>query len=248
MTSRTARIGSSPTARVTLAALVATLGGFVTLLAWSGPNRTVVSVLLAYVAGATTYLVMGATVVFSATAAVLSRHAAATDAGRGTVLSFVVGASAVVVAGAVTLLRGVGTSDATRELLLGLTFGATVLAWLVTNVAFALHYAHLHYAHLHYTQRQHEPGDRDMHSPPALEASATSGGFLFPGGGHPDGLDFAYLAFTVGMTFQVSDVQVVARRCRRAVLGHGLLAFAYYTLLVAMVINVALSQLQRGGH
>ena len=242
MSLHTTRIGSSPTARVTLAALIAALGGLVTLLAWSGPNRTVVSVLLAYVAGATTYLVMGGTVVFSATAAELSRHAAATDAGRGTVLSFVVGASAVVVAGAVTLLRGVGTSDATRELLLGLTFGATVLAWMVTNVAFALHYAHLHY-----TQRQREPGDRDMHAPPALEAPATRGGFLFPGGEHPDGVDFAYLAFTVGMTFQVSDVQVVARRCRRAVLGHGLLAFAYYTLLVAMVINVALSQLQRGG-
>lgn len=242
MTLRTLGIRSSPTTRAMLAALAATLGGFATLLAWSGPNRTVVSVLLAYVAGATTYLAMGGAVVVKATAAELSRHAAATDAGRGTVLSFVVGASAVVVAGAVTLFRSVGTSDSTRELLLGLTFGATVLAWLVTNVAFALHYAHLHYTH-----RQREPGDRDMHSSPALEASATRGGFLFPGGEHPDGVDFAYLAFTVGMTFQVSDVQVLARRCRRAVLGHGLLAFAYYTLLVAMVINVALSQLQRGG-
>jgi uncharacterized membrane protein len=81
------------------------------------------------------------------------------------------------------------------------------------------------------------------------EAATTAGapaerrtGFQFPGDDPPDGMDFAYFSFTVGMTFQVSDVQVMKSRCRRTVLGHGMLAFAYNTLLIALVVNTALGR------
>lgn len=227
---------STATLRVALATLVATLSLMLALFTYSGPSRLAAALLIAYVAGGATYLLTAGAVVVRSTPADLARHAAATDAGRGTLLGLVVGASAAVVSGALALLRGVSGSASANELLLGLTLAATVLAWLVTNVAFALHYAHLHY----------QPVDRHG---PASAASGTDGepnGFVFPGSTQPDGLDFAYLAFTVGMTFQVSDVQVASRRCRRAVLGHGLLAFSYSTVLIALVVNAALSQLQRG--
>lgn len=228
--------GRTATRRVSLAALVASLSLMLALFTYAGPSRLIASMLLAYVAGGSTYLLTAGAVVMRSTSLDLARHAAATDAGRGTLLGLVVGASAAVVSGALALLRGQNGSASAGELLLGLTLAATVLAWLVTNVAFALHYAHLHY----------EPVDRHE---PSLTASGAGGepdGFVFPGSTQPDGLDFAYLAFTVGMTFQVSDVQVTDRRCRRAVLGHGLLAFSYSTLIVALVVNAALSQLQRG--
>lgn len=234
MTRHAERAGSAGE-RLTIAAVIAMLGFGASVLVLSGPNRFVLSALLGYLPGAAAYLLMGGRVIAGATSVALARHASATDAGGGTVLALVVGASAAVVGGAVTLLRGGAESESTRELLLGLVLGATVLAWLVTNLAFALHYAHLHYQSLD-PRADSDAGD---------DATNAGGGFRFPGTARPDGLDFAYLAFTVGMTFQVSDVQVIARRCRRAVLGHGLLAFAYNTLLVAMVVNVALGQLQR---
>jgi uncharacterized membrane protein len=54
----------------------------------------------------------------------------------------------------------------------------------------------------------------------------------------PDFLDFAYLAFTVGMTFQVSDTDIQARAVRRAVLKHSLLAYLFGTVIIALTINV----------
>jgi uncharacterized membrane protein len=53
----------------------------------------------------------------------------------------------------------------------------------------------------------------------------------------PDFIDFAYFSFVLGMTFQVSDVQVTSRRLRRLVLAHSLLSFVYNTILLALTIN-----------
>ena len=54
----------------------------------------------------------------------------------------------------------------------------------------------------------------------------------------PDYLDFAYVAFTVGMTFQVSDTDVQARRIRRTVLRHALLSYLFGAVILAVVVNV----------
>ena len=64
-------------------------------------------------------------------------------------------------------------------------------------------------------------------------------GLLFPGTDKPDDYDFAYFSFVVGMTFQVSDVQVVDKDVRRLVLLHGLVSFAYNTAILALVVNLA---------
>jgi uncharacterized membrane protein len=64
-------------------------------------------------------------------------------------------------------------------------------------------------------------------------------GLEFPGEDPPDFFDFAYFSFVVGMTFQVSDVQVTSRQMRRLVLMHGLLSFAFNTVVVALSINLA---------
>jgi len=91
-------------------------------------------------------------------------------------------------------------------------------AWMLTQTAYALRYAHLYY-------RDHGQG---------------VGGLEFPGGGRPSYLDFAYFSFTVGMCFQVSDVTISTRQMRRAVLGHSLLSFLYNTAILATAINLAI--------
>jgi uncharacterized membrane protein len=94
-----------------------------------------------------------------------------------------------------------------------------VLAWVFMNTLFALHYAHAYYA--------------------ATEEGEAPGGLLFPGEDEPDYWDFVYFSFVIGMTFQVSDVQITRGTLRRLVAAHGVLAFFFNVGILALVINIA---------
>jgi uncharacterized membrane protein len=105
---------------------------------------------------------------------------------------------------------------------------ASVLSsWALIHTLFTLHYAHVFY--------------RDE-----VTAIKYKGqGLIFPEESEPDYLDFAYFAFVIGMTFQVSDVQVTSRRIRRLVLIHGLLSFIFNTAIVALSINIIAGVIQK---
>ena len=90
-------------------------------------------------------------------------------------------------------------------------------SWLMIHMLYAFHYAHSYY--------------RDDDAP-------TEGGLDFPGKAEPDYADFMYHAFVIGMTSQVSDVQVTSREMRRLTLVHGLLSFGFNMLVLALSINV----------
>jgi uncharacterized membrane protein len=102
------------------------------------------------------------------------------------------------------------------RLLVGLCVGAVALAWCLTHTAYAFRYAHLYY-------RDDDEG---------------VGGLEYPGGQPPDFWDFAYFSFTLGMTFQVSDVAVSSRHIRRQVLLHATLSFVYNTAILALALNL----------
>lgn len=112
------------------------------------------------------------------------------------------------------------------RLRLGLAVLTVLLAWLTMHTIAAVHYAHVYYA------RANDPHDED----------GDAGGLMFPGTPVPDFSDFLYYAFVVGMTAQVSDVQVNSRRMRRITLCHGVLSFLFNTVLLALAVNVAASQ------
>lgn len=96
-----------------------------------------------------------------------------------------------------------------------------LLAWTMVHTTFTFHYAHIYY----------DDNNED--------ATKLKGGLLFPGGEEkPDYLDFAYFSFVVGMTFQVSDVNITSKTMRRLVLLHGLLSFLLNTFVVALTINM----------
>ncbi|WP_118973386.1 DUF1345 domain-containing protein [Taibaiella koreensis] len=101
-----------------------------------------------------------------------------------------------------------------------IAFAGMILSWALVHTVFAGRYAHIYYA-------DHEE-DKSRHA----------GGLDFPGDQLPDFLDFAYFSFVLGMTFQVSDVAISARRLRRLALLHSLMAFAFNTVIVALTINV----------
>ena len=93
------------------------------------------------------------------------------------------------------------------------------LSWAVVQTVFALRYAHEYY-------------------------TDPVGGIDFKSRSEqPDYQDFGYVAFTVGMTFQVSDTDIQARRTRRTVLRHALLAYLFGAVILAVVVNVIASLL-----
>jgi len=150
------------------------------------------------------------------------RRAAAQDPGRLVVWIIVLGMSTVSLFATTFILRHAKTlPHFESRLLLILSLATGAGAWLLTHTAFTLRYAHLYYR-----------GGAD-----------DEGGIEFPGKDKPDDLDFAYFAFTIGMCFQVSDAQITDRLIRRTALLHALLSFAYNTGILALVLNVVMSQL-----
>ena len=146
------------------------------------------------------------------------RAVARQDTGRALIFVFVVLAT---FAGlfAVLFVLGMAKGLPRGELLahLALTIIAVAGSWALLHTTFTFHYARLFY------------GD---------EAKRENGGLEFPGGKQPDYLDFAYFSFVIGMTFQVSDVQVTSPGIRRLALLHGVLSFAFNTLILALSVNV----------
>ena len=150
-----------------------------------------------------------------------AHRAAIEDPGRNIVLAIVLLSVAIGLASAVIILgKGPHVSNP-QEKIAGYVIGilAVVGGWFVIHTLFAFRYAHLFY----FDSDDDNEADR---------------GLKFPGTKDPSDYDFAYFSFIIGMTFQVSDVEVVDSRVRRVVLFHSLISFAYNTAIVALVINI----------
>jgi uncharacterized membrane protein len=98
-----------------------------------------------------------------------------------------------------------------------LAVAATFCSWTLIHTLFTLHYAHLFYTYPHQDAYTH---------------GKNNGGLKFPGTSVPD------FSFVLGMTFQVSDVQITSHGVRRLALLHGFLSFIYNTIIIALSINI----------
>jgi uncharacterized membrane protein len=101
-----------------------------------------------------------------------------------------------------------------------LTLLTVIFSWTLVHTVYGLRYAHAFY------------GDSDESG-----VNRHAGGLVFPGERSPDYFDFAYFSFVVGMTCQVSDVQITSRRMRRITLVHSVLSFGFNTMILALLIN-----------
>jgi uncharacterized membrane protein len=150
--------------------------------------------------------------VASADTAATARLARAEDASRTaaeTILLAAGGASLVAVL--FTLGQAGRAGSPQRGLLTALALGSVALAWISVHTVFILRYARLYF------------------TPP-------KGGVDFHGE-EPDYRDFAYLGLTIGMTFQVSDTDLVGKRVRRTALHHALLSYVFGTGIVAVTVS-----------
>ena len=120
------------------------------------------------------------------------------------------------------LLMAVGAETVGRQtqtLNKGLIIVTLIVAWLFSNTVYALHYTHMAYV---------QPGQGCC-------------GFRFPGTPKPVYWDFVYFAFTCGMAFATSDVEVTDQRVRKVVTFHCLAAFAFNIGVLAFTVNLLAS-------
>ena len=148
-------------------------------------------------------------------AAAMRETALLNDANRATLLALTGSVMLVILVAVAAELLGRGAMPAADALLIIVTLA---IAWLFSNLVYTLHYAHLFYT------RTAHGGDH--------------GGLGFPKNAEPDYWDFAYFAFTLGMTFQTSDVEISDAGIRRTVLFHSLAAFAFNIGVLAFTINI----------
>lgn len=161
------------------------------------------------------YLAMMAHFANVTTGADLKRHAAEGDEGTALILTL---ALVTVAASIVAVLLVVSRPmDAEGHIDTALALAAVPLGWAVVQTLFAFRYAHLHYS------------------------DAKQGHLTFPATKSPDPWDFLYFSFTIGMAVQTSDVAITTAPMRRLVLGHGVLAFFYNTVILALAVNAAVS-------
>lgn len=143
------------------------------------------------------------------------------DVGRNTIFVVCVVAACAALFAVGFLIRAHKQDIQTHFTLhLALALSSVILSWSLMQTVFGLHYAHAFYGD------SGEPG-----------VTQHAGGLLFPGDRPPDYFDFAYFSFVIGMTCQVSDVQITSRRMRRLTLLHSILAFGFNTLILALLIN-----------
>jgi uncharacterized membrane protein len=148
------------------------------------------------------------------TAASTARHACREDPGR-VVTETTVLTAAVASLGAVALFLGGGsTGQGAADIQAAVTVGSVALAWATVHTIFTTRYARLYYT-----------------NPPA-------GGVDFNEKAAPQYSDFAYLAFTIGMTFQVSDTDLRTKAIRAIALRHALLSYMFGAIIIATTINL----------
>jgi uncharacterized membrane protein len=157
-------------------------------------------------------------------AATIKLSAARQDAGKWAVLVLsllAATASLVVIAAQMPHVKSAsGLEQAARVVLVIYTI---MLSWTFIQAIFALHYAHDYYLDVDLPTPRFGPGSERL---------------IFPGERTPTYGDFLYFSFTIGMTFQVSDVQIADSSIRRLVMVHGVVAFFYTTGVLALTINL----------
>jgi uncharacterized membrane protein len=169
--------------------------------------------LVAWDLTALAYLAMTWPVILPLDAEQTRRLATAEDQTRGWTDALLFSAALASLLGLGVVLGGQGHGDGTRVRELAVSLAGVVLSWALIHTTFTLRYARLFYGE--------DPG-----------------GINFNQAAAPAYSDFAYLAFTVGMTFQVSDTNVTTRTMRAAVLRHALVSYLFSAVILALTINL----------
>ncbi|MBV9655657.1 MAG: DUF1345 domain-containing protein [Acetobacteraceae bacterium] len=176
---------------------------------------------LSWDAGVTVYLIAAGVMFFDEREDRMARDAERLQEGEWTV--FFVTVAAIVMSFIALIAEFTSTQNvpaSQRGVHVAVVAFTLFASWLMTHVTFGLRYAHEYYSR-NGTGEEYERG------------------LDFPAEKKPDYLDFMYFSLVIGMTFQVSDVQITSRKLRRLAALQGLLSFLFNTVIVALTVNIA---------
>jgi uncharacterized membrane protein len=179
---------------------------------WLGATR----LLIAWNVAVALYLVTAWYIIARFELSRMRRRAETEDEGAALILVLTVAAAAASLGAIFVDLAAVRQAKSASGWYVGLALSTVVLSWTFIHVIYAFHYAHDYY------------GGLDKHK----------GGLEFPRDDRPEYWDFVYFSFVIGMTFQVSDVQVTSKALRRVVIGHGAVSFFYNVAVLALMVNI----------
>jgi uncharacterized membrane protein len=165
------------------------------------------------------YLVLTAVLVARMRSGDLKRRARREDEGIAIVLVIILATVAFFTYAVFTALNRKHGIEIQPLVLAGL---GALMGWFVLHTVMAFHYADIHY----FDDPDIAGDEKDLD---------------FPGGGQPGPWDFLYYSFVVGMTCQVSDVQVRTTVMRKATILHGVVSFFFNTVFIAMAVNAGVA-------
>ncbi len=214
---RRAELATTPITRAHVRMIVGAATGIVAGLAAAAASMWQLALLVGWIVGTVTILIWVWLEIVGLDAKATADIATPEDASREISRVILLGASVVSLVAVVAAFHRAKAGSPHAFVLTSAAMIAIVVAWLTVHTVFTLHYAHYYY--------RDPPGGVDF---PGL----TTG---------PCYRDFAYLAFTIGMTFQVSDTAIHDSSIRHMVLGHALLSYLFGTAIFAGAINMLAS-------
>lgn len=178
--------------------------------------------LVSWTSCATTLIILNWLIILFADPRSVRNAARIPDYSRLVIFLFIIVASIASLVAVASLLGSERAGHAPdRNYHIGLAIATVVISWWLIHTIFSVHYAHMYY-------------DTDTDEGGRLSV----GGLQFPDTKEPDYLDFVYFGFVIGMTFQVSDVEIADRKIRRMGLLHGVVAFAFNMSIIALTVNL----------
>lgn len=172
---------------------------------------------------ALTYLIMSWIILFTKPIDEIKKTAAKDDGSVPYVFIMILLSSCGSMFMVLLLLISKDVHTSKSNFLVPITVAGMMLSWVMVHTLFTFHYAHDYYV----------PDEKDK--------SKHVGGLDFPGNERPDYIDFAYFAFVIGCTFQVSDIEISSRKIRRLAFLHQLISFGLNTFVLALSINLVAS-------
>jgi uncharacterized membrane protein len=216
------KIPAGPRLRLILAGVIG-LAGAVAIPSHYGPT---VRALLGWELAVGSFIVLILRMMAGSTPDHMRLRAAQQDQGKPVILTAIVAGALFSLAALVLIQKPLKSAEgAALAFYLGIMASTIFLSWFLVHMVFTLHYAHAYYG------AAEDENDED----------GLVGGLDFPSEKQPDYWDFMYFSFVIGMTCQVSDVQVTGRKLRRLALIHGIVSFFFNTIILALTINIVAS-------
>jgi uncharacterized membrane protein len=177
------------------------------------------AILLGWDVASTCYLAWTWKIIGGLNAEGTRQHAHLEDASRRIAEAVVLTAGVALLAAVGLVLIKAGRSHGdTKAYLITIGIVSVILSWATVHTVFTLRYTRTHY-------------------------QSPKGAVNFNETDPPTYLDFAYLAFTIGMTYQVSDTNLTTKPIRRIALSHALMSYLFGAVILGLAINIVASLL-----